>query len=880
MKSFLHPRHGSGTLLAEVGGLLLIQFASGIHSCEPESVRALQTPDAPTVWSPALPTLARALGLAIRSVNDQWGVFSASRIALLPHQLWVCKRVLEREPSRWLIADDVGLGKSIEAGLIISALRGAGRLGRLLIIAPAGLCAQWQARLVDQFDFRTTIHESSADTPTSHFWEQHHAVVASLQTLREDRDGRHERMMAVAWDVVIVDEAHHVHADAKGWTKAYHLLHKLVSNERARSVLFFTGTPHRGKDDDFLAILSLLRPDAFGPKHDVEEQLCRLSEVMIRNNKAAVTDMRGRRLFQPTTVRTLQWAHSPEEAEFYARLSRYIAEGRAFASGLRGTTQRTAVLVLIAIQKLASSSVAAVRRALASRLVRARVARDEGARLLAQLDALPPPGHGTDMDEDRRLELEDRLAGEVLLGANEVPDLEEMLAHAARITSESRIAVILECLATELRDRPVLFFTEYKATQALLVAALRAHYGPDCVTFINGDGWLDLDVVNGLGPVLRSDRSEAAAAFNAGTVRFLVSTEAAGEGIDLHGACWTLIHADIPWNPMRMHQRAGRLNRFGQTRAVEVLTLQNPDTVEGRIYALLQQKLARITSALTAAMEEPEDMMQLVLGLESPSFFQGLVSEAPRDLPGVKGWFDANTKTFAGEGAIGFVKALLGNVARFDFQTTLDELPQLDLGDLLPFMKAMLTLNRRDFTGGVEGLEFRTPDMWRAWGVLGTYRGDKALVFNREGFRRGHGVLAGVGFHLVDKALAQALQLDVVATRVAGIAGPIVILGIEDMETASRVAPGQITVGVSFPGTAQPQLLRDEALIKLLNPLLQHPRSPALSAMVEPPTADVASTVRAAEDLVTRALDHLRLPLKRPRVKASVVLWHTENHPP
>src|SRR5690606_22839697 len=110
---------GPGTVLAEHGGLLVVQFASGIQTCDPASVRPMQDAVTPSEWSPALPVLARSLALAIRSVNDQWGVFSASRIALLPHQLWVCKRVLEREPARWLIADDVGLGKTIEAGLIL-----------------------------------------------------------------------------------------------------------------------------------------------------------------------------------------------------------------------------------------------------------------------------------------------------------------------------------------------------------------------------------------------------------------------------------------------------------------------------------------------------------------------------------------------------------------------------------------------------------------------------------------------------------------------------------------------------------------------------------------------------------------------------------------
>jgi superfamily II DNA or RNA helicase len=872
MRVFEHQRFGHGTLLAEANGLYVIQFPTGIQACTPGTVRELQAAAAPAVWSPALPTIAKALALAIRSVNDQWGVFSASRIALLPHQLWVCKRVLEKEPSRWLVADDVGLGKTIEAGLIISALRGAGRLGRFLIIAPASLCAQWQSRLLSQFDIRTTIYDPRNDTPSSHFWEQHQAVIASLHTLRDDRGGRHERVMGVAWDLLIVDEAHHVHADERGWTKAYRLLHSVVTNARARSVLFFTGTPHRGKDHDFLSLLQLLRPDSFGPNLDIDAQLMNLSDVMIRNNKATVTDMKGQKLFVPTIVRSISWSHSEHEALFYERLSRYIAEGRTFASGLSGSSRNTAMLVLVAIQKLASSSVAAVRRALAKRLVRAR--RAEAARDVAshELDALPPAELASEAEEQRRRALEEMLVEAHLLGANEVDAIEELLQQAGLIARESRIDCILELLDKELHGRSVLFFTEYKATQALLLGALRERYGEASATFINGDGALELEVDRGILCRLQSERAQAASLFNAGKVRFLVSTEAAGEGIDLQAACHTLVHVDIPWNPMRMHQRVGRLNRYGQTKPVEIFTLQNPETVEGRIYDLLQKKLLRITTAMKAAMAEPEDMMQLVLGLESPSFFEDLYGAAPRDLEGVNAWFDARTSTFAGQSAVRVVKALVGHVARFDFQTAVDDLPQLDLPDLLPLMKALLVLNRREFTGDASGLSFITPASWRAWGIREDYREDRALIFDRAFARATGGTLAGVGFQLVDRAIAEALAFDVVATRVDGLPGPLIVVAVDDMETGSRVGPLQVVVGVELL-EGRWTVLRDETLIRRLNGLLTHPRSPALATPPPPPDNDIAGAVSAAQATVGAALPDLRVQFTTPRVQARLVFW-------
>ncbi len=181
---------------------------------------------------------------------------------------------------------------------------------------------------------------------------------------------------------------------------------------------------------------------------------------------------------------------------------------------------------------------------------------------------------------------------------------------------------------------------------------------------------------------MTADRYDAAERFNAGKVRFLVSTEAAGEGIDLQENCRTLVHVDLPWNPMRLHQRVGRLNRYGQKNAVEVLALRNPDTVEAMIWDRLNEKIERIMQALGEAMDEPEDLMQLVLGMESPSLFKELFSEGsavPKE--SLSGWFDGKTKTFGGKGAIQTVKDLVGHSERFDFQD-LKEIPSKDLDDL------------------------------------------------------------------------------------------------------------------------------------------------------------------------------------------------------
>ena len=378
-------KFGKGQVLLDDGQTVVVQFEQGLERClhgeltqVATPMQALQRAD----WDLPLMVVARVLGEAIESVN-RWGVFSRSRIELLPHQLWVCRRVLESWPARWLVADDVGLGKTVEAGMILLPILSRQTVRRLLIICPASLVEQWQQRLRNMFDIRLSLYTAESDTKTGDFWHTSPQVVASLQTLRTDSNERHARMLeAPPWDLVVVDEAHHLNADDKGGpTLGYQLLEKLVDANRVASIVFFTGTPHRGKDFGFLSLLRLLRPDLFDPKKSLSQQLAGLRQVMIRNNKQNVTDLKGKRLFHPPKVTSRTYSYSEPESHFYEMLTEFIATGKAYASTLSTTDQRTVILVLISMQKLASSSLAAFRRALLRRLNKLKGATDELAKL-------------------------------------------------------------------------------------------------------------------------------------------------------------------------------------------------------------------------------------------------------------------------------------------------------------------------------------------------------------------------------------------------------------------------------------------------------------------------------------------------------------------
>lgn len=327
--------------------------------------------------------------------------------------------------------------------------------------------------------------------------------------------------------MLIVDEAHHLNADEQtGKTLGYQLVEKLVAEEKVESCLFFSGTPHRGKPYGFWSLMSLLRPDSFSPLRPEKEQLHLLRQVLIRNFKQKVTDMAGKRLFQPVTQHPETYSYGENEAAFYQLLTRFILAGNAYASGLDKTGRNQVTLVLIAMQKIASSSVAAIRAALRTRLVRIR--KDIAQMRAEQVDF-------TKADEEEDADLLEALnswmsQAKFKLMEDEIPHLEALLDAATAIVNESKILRIGTIIEEKFAERSILLFTEYKATQALMISTLIARFGENTVGFINGDDRLEgVRLPSGREVALTGRREDTADAFNRGHIRFLVSTEAGGK---------------------------------------------------------------------------------------------------------------------------------------------------------------------------------------------------------------------------------------------------------------------------------------------------------------------------------------------------------------
>jgi ERCC4-related helicase len=866
--SVRHLRHGIGQVMLTDRDTAVVRFTHGIEqvlTSELLVIKSLDDAIRTQETAPSLEVALRVQAAAIRSVNDAWGVFTRSRISLLPHQLWVCHRALKTWPIRLLIADDVGMGKTIEAGLILWPLLANRTVQRVLVLAPAKLVEQWQQRLKKMFDIRAAVYHPDLDTKKSDFWGIHQIVIASLPTLRADHKGRHERLLeAPQWDMLIVDEAHHLNAE-EGATKTqgFELVEKLQAAGKTPSCVLFSGTPHRGKAYGFWSLMGLLDPQVFGPKRNEGSMLRALPRFLIRNAKQKATDMKGNRLFMPIEQHPETFTYSPAEESFYELMSSFIMAGKAYASSLGKVEGGQVMLVLIALQKLASSSVAAVLSALETR--RGRLA-SLAAKTRAELES-----HGEDPSADeveRAFDewLRDEKRNRIQLMEDEGRHLDDLLASGRAVVSETRVARVLEVISHRFEGQPVLLFTEYKRTQALVVAALMERFGRESVGFMNGDNRLEsVRHPDGRLISLSARREDTCDAFNAGRLRFLVSTEAGGEGIDLQERCSALIHVDLPWNPMRLHQRVGRLNRIGQNRPVRVVSLRNPDTVESMIWEKLESKLNSIMRAIGSAMDEPEDLMQLVLGMSAENLFDGLFSGAigvGRERLGE--WFDLNSGTLGGESAIKAVQDLVGHAQSFDL-SDLKDVPPLDLPDLLPFFENCLLFNRR--RPKVDGLaiSFKTPDEW-----LTTHAIKKAyenLVFDRKA-SPSEGELMGVGHPLMEKALHQSERMLGSFCVVGGLEAPLLVAEVSSRVTDASVPGSRIIAAVTAVGD-QFELRKDWEVMRLFRGCALRPEAVALSSSA----TQVVEWVEAANGHLQSKLLELKLPFGRPQAKTVAVLW-------
>ncbi len=541
----------------------------------------------------------RVLAKALESWDANTGAFGRLDIDPLPHQLHVAQKVVTSGEPNWLIADDVGLGKTIEVGLILHALTQRNRCRRVLIVCPAGLVQQWKDEMRVKFDRAFEIYGRNFMPEYPNELRQRDNVIVSLD-LAKRKEHRDLFCAAGGWDVIVFDEAHRLGRSETGArTERYRLAEAL--RRLTPSLLFLTATPHQGKSRRFAALLDLIRPDLREKIATLDANPEVVGEIVIRNRKTKVTDAQGSPIFRGHDTQRVMIAPSDQMNAFDGELQRYLRRG--YNVGAMGGGQGRAIgFVMTTYRKLASSSIAAIERALNLRCD--RLMNETAIAGPAQsIEALLDSGdlEGADNLSDLR-ELYDHRA----FFEDEVKQVERLvtLADAAKPHDE-KLRCFLNDVARPLLDRgkSLLVFTEYRATQAYLAKALEAaNAEAGQVALIHGSMSLEQKLEN----VERFNEREAS---------ILVSTEAGGEGLNLHQSCHVMVNFDLPWNPSRLVQRIGRLYRYGQTQRVQVINLQADDGFDNQAINLMLDRVATIARDMAAvAPENHEALATDILG--------------------------------------------------------------------------------------------------------------------------------------------------------------------------------------------------------------------------------------------------------------------------
>jgi len=510
----------------------------------------------------------------------------------LPHQRYALERAMETNACRYMLADEVGLGKTIEAGLIIKELQTRGLIERVLVVCPKGLMTQWEAEMQEKFGERFTIilpeeyQTLKKVTPDENPFASFTHVISPMDAIKpiEERQGwtqekvdqynqdRIESVVAGSWDLIIIDEAHRVAGQSS--EVARHKLGAMLS-KASPHLLLLTATPHSGKTEPFMRLMRLLDEDAFpNTKAIVREQV---APFLIRTEKREAVDNEGQPLFKKrhTQVMEIEWlARHEKQRELYEAVTEYVRNG--YNKAIRERKNYIGFLMIL-FQRMVSSSTVTIIDATQRRL---QVLENES-------DQLHSGNYAELVEGDTEESLKNAL---MLLSTgikDEIRQLSELVSLAKQASLECRDAkqeALLDLLEKIQRHDPgakIILFTEFVATQVAIQQLME--YNGITTTLINGS--MSLEERNASLQQFRMEK------------QMLISTDAGGEGLNLQCA-HIVINYDLPWNPMKIEQRIGRADRIGQTDDVQVYNFILKDTIENRVRTVLEMKLAVILQEL------------------------------------------------------------------------------------------------------------------------------------------------------------------------------------------------------------------------------------------------------------------------------------------
>ena len=514
----------------------------------------------------------------------------ASGVTPLPHQLHVLNRAMERNTIRYILADEVGLGKTIEAGMVIRELKARGLIRRILVVCPTGLVTQWASEMQEKFHEKFhVILPSDFDTirrltDNEDVYGQYDQVISPMDSIKplEKRAGwtdekvekyNEERIYSIinsGWDLVIIDEAHRV-AGSTSEVARYKLGHLL--SQASPYLLLLSATPHNGKTEPFLRLVRLLDKEAFpNARSIVKEQV---APYLIRTEKREAIDNNGNKLFKNriTHLVLLNWdERHTMQRELYQLVTAYVS--KTYNKALRNRKKNMCLIfLLIIMQRMVTSSTAAVRQSLERRL---EVLKNQATRLSSLTE-----------EEIAELDIEDNVEEALeaisLDNDKEIAELEHIISVAKQAEYQhtdvkvEKLLSIIDGILCEDTSQKIIIFTEFMVTQEYLKRILVSK--DYSVSILNGSMSIE-------------ERNDALHEFRDKTSIF-ISTDAGGEGLNLQFSN-IIINYDLPWNPMKIKQRCGRADRIGQTRDVQIYNFIVEDTVENRVREVLEEKLSVI----------------------------------------------------------------------------------------------------------------------------------------------------------------------------------------------------------------------------------------------------------------------------------------------
>ncbi|GLV56341.1 RNA helicase [Dictyobacter sp. S3.2.2.5] len=536
-----------------------------------------------------------------------------SMIDPLPHQITaVYETMLNKQPLRYLLADDPGAGKTIMTGLFIKELMMRGDLRRCLIVAPGNLVEQWQDEMKSRFhlSFEIVTNDRLEASATGNAFEEIPLCIARL-----DKLARNEHVQALLaqteWDLIVADEAHKMSAtffssEEIKYTKRYRLGEQI--GQISRHLLLLSATPHNGKEEDFQLFMRLLDSDRFEGRFRDGVHRVDVSDLMRHLVKEQLYTFAGTPLFPERLAYTLNYTLSEPERALYQRVTSYVRDEFNRAEALENNGRKGTVgFALTILQRRLASSPEAIYQSLRRRRERMERRRLElrnvqaDASVQIELFQDVPLIEYEDFDE-----LDDAPASEQEATEEQILDQATSARTIAELEAEIRLLFDLEALALQVRnsgqdrkweelaillqDREEMFtaagqrhklviFTEHRDTLEYLANRIRTMLGqPEAVVTIHGG-------------MNREERAKAQQAFtNDPTVLVLVATDAAGEGINLQCA-HLMVNYDLPWNPNRLEQRFGRIHRIGQTEVCHLWNLVAAQTREGEVFQTLFRKL-------------------------------------------------------------------------------------------------------------------------------------------------------------------------------------------------------------------------------------------------------------------------------------------------